>query len=98
MLDFNFVLCHVNTKTHPVRVKPRSLTIVDGYCKNLLKYHDELADLKSYFDGVRTSATPQPEPANLHGSVSTVCYLDLIGVETQFDMCVMQKDVWIYCS
>jgi len=38
---------------------------VDGYCKKLIELHDELADLKSYFDGVKHSSNPNPDSKKL---------------------------------
>ena len=45
--------------------KPRCIPKVDGYCKKLIELHDELADLKSYFDGVKHSSNPNPDSKRL---------------------------------
>ena len=54
-----------HSSSGPSGWEPRSLETVNGYCKKLIKYHDELADLKSYFDGVRLSSNPNPDSSNL---------------------------------
>ncbi|CAL1139171.1 unnamed protein product [Cladocopium goreaui] len=40
---------------------PGLVTKVQSYCDKLITLHDELADLKSYFDGVKHSANPKPD-------------------------------------
>ena len=43
----------------------RLVTKVQSYYDKLITLHDELADLKSYFDGVKHSANPKPDQKNL---------------------------------
>ena len=50
----------------------RSKAKVDGFKSNLNKYHDELADLKSYFDGHRDDDSFDPK--NLFCSYVSIYY------------------------